>query len=108
MTSFSKLTGAAILLAGAVLTATGAITIGPGSIWPASLWPDSNRAWAVPPRTAANRPVVIEVPIPDAEPPVSERGAATTKARDGFLAVVLPDDSAGRGKTAEGKPGVTT
>jgi hypothetical protein len=46
-------------------------------------------AWGSPPRVSGNRPVVIEVPVPDADP--GESGPLPAHDR-GFLAAVLPDE----------------
>src|SRR5260370_33202173 len=45
--------------------------------------------WASPPRVSGNRPVVIEVPVPEADP--SESGLLPAHDR-GFLAAGLPDE----------------
>jgi hypothetical protein len=50
-------------------------------------------AWthAAPPRVSGNRPVVIDVPVPDTDLPPAE--TATTPASDrGFLAAIIQSD----------------
>src|SRR5262245_40942522 len=67
MTIFSKLTAGSVLLAVAAWTQ------------------------AAPPRVSGNRPVVIDVPVPDADLPPAE--TSFPAADRGFLAaVILPDD----------------
>jgi hypothetical protein len=57
-------------------------------------------AWtqAAPPRVSGNRPVVIDVPVPDADPPPAEASSFAASDR-GFLAAVIQadDDSAAGG-----------
>jgi hypothetical protein len=56
-------------------------------------------AWASPPRVSGNRPVVIEVPVPDVDP----NEAAPLPAHDrGFLAAVLPDEKNEADESADG------
>jgi hypothetical protein len=50
-------------------------------------------AWALagPPRVTGNRPVVIDVPVPDADPPFSD--PPSSRADRGFLAALLPPEA---------------
>src|SRR5258708_5805690 len=56
-------------------------------------------AWASPPRVSGNRPVVIEVPLPDADP--HESGPLPARDR-GFLAAALPDEKNEADQSADG------
>ncbi len=50
-------------------------------------------AWACagPPRVSGNRPVVIEIPVPDGDPPLSD--SPSSHPDRGFLAAVLPPEA---------------
>ena len=60
-------------------------------------------AWvcAAPPRVSGNRPVVIEVPVPDAEPEFAQPGRSDALDRE-FLATVFPEESADAADSDDG------